>query len=154
MTNTTLFSGLGIAEEQLKPVVVSKFQLPEIGRLKGFTYPGQPYQNALEAARMLNADAVVYGVATVGIGVDVMPLAHAWIRVGNRYFDPTYQLLGGDNGVFVEQYLKLFEIDLSDYSKVCERELGHIYGLIAPDLYVFRSAKAYQTYFTSRQEVA
>lgn len=115
--------------------------------------PSFCYDNAFMAAVTLNGHAIVYGAALINFDGKILPIEHAWIKMGDgTYADPTYQCLTKNTEPLDTKYYALLEVPTSEYvdlAKSLGNNLGHI---VAMDfMWIRRSAKHKHLFSTSRK---
>lgn len=120
--------------DDLKPCkVVSVRELfteEQIGFMKSIVEPKQCFKNAYNLAYIgiSHPDGRVKYVEGRALVANFLPIEHAWNRIGDKYFDATFELALGKD-VTTENYALLAEYDLKRVTEiVLERKYwGEIY---------------------------
>lgn len=144
---------LHLNPQRLYPVEISQYPRSSLLDSGLCMVPGRPYQNAVDAAQKLKADFVIYGAVMVNLGLESIPLKHAWIKADHKYYDPSFQL-GSGVGVYVESYLSLMEIPMVGFDAFCTRHFGLSSDVIAPDIDAFRKLPVFSDFFSNTLDVA
>lgn len=136
---------------KLDPVTVSPLKKNELNKINQYIAYSFCFENALLAMKILDADSVVYGGVRVKQDTGKwLSAEHVWIRIGDNYYDPTYQKLVKEHSdcLYSFEYYKLFEIGNNEYSQVA-KSLGHAFGdMIGMDFSWFRNSPTYSKYFS------
>ncbi|KJG37691.1 hypothetical protein UA32_12060 [Photobacterium angustum] len=119
----------GVKSEHLKPVIINS--LPEylLNEAKKIIKPKCCYDNCYKLASEWNITYVIgFGV------VEGFPIHHAWIKIGDSYFDPTLEATQ-TNFIPASEYYMIDEFDgdtteLIDF--ICEVDEKSGIGLYPP----------------------
>ncbi|USD58983.1 hypothetical protein J4N45_10615 [Vibrio sp. SCSIO 43140] len=105
------------------------------------------YNNSLVASRLLNGEALVFGVALTCFEGTWLPAEHCWVKLQDgTEVDPTYQVLQNERKTKREiLYFKLFEITLPSLRDVQE-SLGKS-SLAGLEMRWFRKSEHYRHCF-------
>ena len=115
-------------KRDLKPCeVVSAhevFQPEQIELIKQIIKPKECFRNAYKIAEIFGAN-YIEGKCML---FDIMPIDHAWNKVGDKYIDVTFEL-AIDSDVAEEKYAALLEMNYQDVSRIIlkRRYFGDIY---------------------------
>lgn len=112
--------------------------------------PSFCYDNAFVTAVAMDGQSIVYGAALTLFGDTLVPIEHAWVRLGNGDFvDPTYQKMRERGGAydFDVEYFALFEIPVSEYLEIAQELGNHFSRIVAMDFMWFRGSLKYKHYF-------
>ncbi len=129
---------------------ISRISAEDFSLVYDRVIPSFCYDNAFLTAVAMDAKAVVYGAALTYIGDTLVPIEHAWVRLGSdELVDPTYQKMRDRGGAydFDVEYFSLFEIPTLEYIKIAQ-ELGNNFSrIVAMDFLWFRRSPKYKHYF-------
>lgn len=95
----------GINPDFLKEVDVVPMTVEQLAVAKDIVQPQQCFDNCFELAASLNATYVL------GVYCGLIPIEHAFIKVGDKYYDPTLEIVTGN---LEGQYFSFLEIPLSE----------------------------------------
>ncbi|MEM0550378.1 MULTISPECIES: hypothetical protein [Aeromonas] len=132
---------LVMSPDHLTPMAVSNIPETEFAWLRSRVMPGFCYDNAWLTANHLGAAGVVLGAALVNIGGHQIPVEHAWVwDGGDRYYDPTYQLLdeAHQGRLNATSYYGLIRLSMDEYLAFAEECSNPLPNLIAVDVVQFR----------------
>lgn len=120
-------------KDDLKPCklvsVRELFTDEQVRFMKSIVEPKQCFKNAYNLADIIrHPDGHVEYVEGRVLVANFLPIEHAWNRIGDKYFDATFELVLGKD-VTTENYALLAEYDLMRVRKIIlEREYwGEIY---------------------------
>jgi len=121
------------------------FSEEQVGRIKRMIAIKQCYRNAFKAAEYLSTpnEPVKYVEGRVLIS-DTLPIEHAWNKVGDKFFDVTFELVLGYD-VTKEAYAAMAEYDV-DYVRGILLEKGY-WG----EIYVDEKRKEFYGYKTKSE---
>lgn len=103
------------------------FTEQEIETMRGLTHEKECFRNSFLIASIFRPQRVKYVEGRVLVG-NCLPIEHAWNKIGDNYFDATFELaLGRD--VTKEVYATLRDYDVATVRKVLleRRYYGEIY---------------------------
>lgn len=109
---------------------ISSLSVNILNKIRNYIEPGKCYHNAEVACRFIDGAKYVFGYWCLD-----KPIEHAWIRQGNRYFDPTYQVVYNKAEVKPKAYYPVAELSLPELSKLKK----HVPHKEQPDLRTYFS---------------
>lgn len=108
---------------------------------------GLCYNNSLVTMRLLNGEALVFGVALTCFEGTWLPAEHCWVKLQDgTEVDPTYQVLQNERKNKREiLYFKLFEVTLTSLRDV--QESLNLHSLASLEMRWFRKSEHYRHCF-------
>lgn len=121
-------SAYGVKKKYLSPVMIKSMPEYLLTEAKSIVEPRRCYDNCYHLATRWNVTYVIgFGI------VEGFPIQHAWIKIGDNYYDPT---LESHHGSFKEtMYYKVEEFDEHDLELdnfISEVDLNSGIGLYPP----------------------
>ena len=94
-------------------ISVSDIPASIFNKLHAYIEPNKCYYNAEIACRMIKESKYIFGYWNLD-----SPVEHAWIKIGEDYFDPTYQIMEDKTYFNLMGYYPVAELDLSALLKL------------------------------------
>lgn len=148
MTPNYISRCLGVTESQLNQVTIEPLKGEHFDYLKPEIHAGFCFDNSLRVGVALDLESIVYGVAVITIGDNILPIEHCWCRDDSgRYYDPTYQTFDPKCFKTKPVYYSLIEIAIDDYLEIAFQERGELSRICALDFTALRHTKRFTEYF-------